>query len=59
MTINAAAPDMAAATRFMDELRAGPRLLQLDTATSATNAQGDEDSITLTITGLVFVRLGA
>jgi len=58
MTINASVPDMAAATRFMDELRAGPRLLQLETALSETTARGDEDSITLTITGLVFVRLG-
>jgi hypothetical protein len=59
MTINATVPDMAAATRFMDELRTGPRLLQLGTATCATADQGEEDNITLTVTGLVFVRIAA
>ncbi|MCW5951809.1 MAG: hypothetical protein KIT69_06095 [Propionibacteriaceae bacterium] len=54
VTINVTAPDQAAANRFLDELRAGPRLLRIDTV----NANVDEgDSVKLAVTGLVFVSL--
>lgn len=55
VTITVTAPDHAVATRFLDELRAGPRLLRID----AVNATTDEDDsvVTLTVTGFVFVSL--
>lgn len=54
VAITVTAPDHAIATRFLDELRAGPRLLRID----AVNAGMDEEgSIKLTVTGFVFVSL--
>lgn len=54
VTIKVTAPDQVAANRFLDEVRSGPRLFQIDTVTGET----DEDSaISLTVTGLVFVSL--
>lgn len=55
VTISIEAPDQAAVSRFLDELRAGPRLLRVDTATIGA---GEEDTVTLIATGFVFVSLG-
>lgn len=54
VTIAVNAPDQAAANRFLDELRDGPRLLRIDTVNAST---GEDDSVTLTVTGFVFVSL--
>lgn len=51
VTIVVTVVDHAGASRFLDELRAGPRLLQIDTATATT----DDEEMTLTVSGLVFV----
>lgn len=53
VTITVTAPDLAAATRFMDELRSGPRLFQPD---SIAFAEDQDLEFSLTVTGLVFVR---
>lgn len=54
VTISVTVADQAAASRFLDELRAGPRLLQIDTVNATT---GEAGAISLTVTGLVFVSL--
>jgi hypothetical protein len=41
--ISATAPDMAQATAFLDALRAGPRLLSTDTATTNQTGEGTVD----------------
>ncbi|MGC3956381.1 MAG: hypothetical protein QM804_19435 [Propionicimonas sp.] len=51
VTINVMVPDQPAANRFLDELRAGPRLVQIDGAQATLTERGLE----LTVTGLVFV----
>lgn len=53
VTITVKAPDQPAASRFLDELRGGPRLLQIETVNASTN----EEDVSLTVTGLVFVSL--
>lgn len=50
--ISATAADMAQATAFLDELRAGPRLLDTITATATQTGEGTVD---LQITALTFV----
>lgn len=54
VTIIVTAPDQTGANRFLDELRAGPRLLRIDTVNASTDKG---DSVRLTVTGLVFVSL--
>ncbi len=54
VTIAVAAPDQGAANRFLDELRAGPRLLRIDTVSASTDSDG---TIKLTVAGFVFVSL--
>ena len=51
VTIVVMLSDPAAAEKFLDGLRAGPRLLQIDTVT----ATAEDESLTLTVAGLVFV----
>lgn len=55
VTITVTVDDTAAAIRYLDELRTGPRLLQIDTASGEIDT--DTDEVSLTVTGLVFVRL--
>ncbi|MGC4152800.1 MAG: hypothetical protein QM628_06940 [Propionicimonas sp.] len=47
-------PDHGVTNRFLDELRAGPRLLRIDAVNAGTDEEG---SIQLTVTGFVFVSL--
>jgi type II secretory pathway pseudopilin PulG len=54
VTVTVIAPDQAAANRFLDELRVGPRLLRIDAVNADTN---EDDSLKLTVTGFVFVSL--
>lgn len=53
VTINVTVTDQSTATRFLDELRAGPRLLQIDNVSGSVGEEG----LSLTVTGLVFVSL--
>lgn len=55
VTITVIAPDQNAANRFLDELRAGPRLLRIDTVTAST--EDDAPKLKLIVTGFVFVSL--
>ena len=52
VTITVIAPEQAAANRFLDELRVGPRLLRVDAVNADRN---EDDSLKLTVTGFVFV----
>ncbi|MBD3940687.1 hypothetical protein IF188_03110 [Microbacterium sp. NEAU-LLC] len=51
-TISATAPDMNTATAFLDELRAGPRLLS---SITATTSQSGEGSVSVQISALTYV----
>jgi len=53
VTITAILADQPSANRFLDGLRAGPRLLQIE----SINASSGEAGTTLTVAGLVFVSL--
>ena len=55
VAITVVVPDQNAANRFLDELRAGPRLLRIDAVTATSD--DDWPKLTLTITGFVFVSL--
>ena len=55
VTITVTAATTTAAARFLDELREGPRLLQIDTTTGVLDAETDQ--VNLTVTGLVFVQV--
>ncbi|MDQ7993839.1 MAG: hypothetical protein REI45_14305, partial [Propionicimonas sp.] len=55
ITISVIAPDQAAVFRFLDELRAGPRLLQITTVNSST--EEGQPEIELKIEALVFTSL--
>ena len=54
VTITATVPSTTAAARFLDALREGPRLVQIDTVAGLLDAESDE--VTLTVNGLVFVQ---
>ncbi len=53
--ITVTAATTTAAARFLDELREGPRLLQIETTTGVLDPETDE--VNLTVTGLVFVQV--
>ncbi|MCA0250950.1 MAG: hypothetical protein LCH76_01395 [Actinobacteria bacterium] len=52
VTIEVAVSTQVAASRFLDELRVGPRLLRIDTVTSKMD---DDGKVELTINGFVFI----
>lgn len=52
--IDVTVPDPVAASRFLDELRAGPRLLRIDVVTASTD---ENNSVKLLVTGFVFASL--
>jgi hypothetical protein len=53
VTVVVAAPTVEAATRILDELRAGPRLVAV---TQASVTEGAEAGVSLSATLLVFTR---
>lgn len=54
VTITVTVPNPTAAARFLDALREGPRLLQIETVAGVLDPESDE--VTLTVNGLVFVQ---
>lgn len=57
VTIVVSTKDAGGAIRFLDEIRRGPRLIQITTAIAATDTADSKDQVTLTVTGFVFVRI--
>ena len=54
VTMTVTVPSTTAAARFLDALREGPRLLQVETVAGVLDAESDD--VTLTVNGLVFVQ---
>lgn len=54
VSITVSVPTTTAAARFLDGLREGPRLLQVDTVAGVLDEEND--AVTLTVNGLVFVQ---
>lgn len=54
VTMTVTIPSTTAAARFLDALREGPRLLQIETVAGVLDPESDE--VTLTVNGLVFVQ---
>ncbi len=55
VTITVSIADQQSANRFLDGLRVGPRLLQIESVTASS--EKDDNELTLAVVGLVFVSL--